>query len=164
VVIAIAGAFAGFLWIVAVLPALVSFALAVVVAAAWSAFLARQGSRPDRGSDTSLRPATHPSSGATMETERAVPFPTVRDREHRPKRDPDPIAIYLMPAGQLTGTRTQVLTQLDELIGVLADLRRTLCRAGSEPVDLPRRTLRLVERRVGSVLPLLVLALVATLA
>jgi hypothetical protein len=53
---------------------------------------------------------------------------------------------YIVPARELSGTRDEVLAQLDELIVGLTGLRELVSLHGSKPLQAPPRKLRLVKR------------------
>jgi hypothetical protein len=52
---------------------------------------------------------------------------------------------YIVPARQLSGTREEVLAQIDELILGLTGLRQLVSLHGPTPADVPRRKLHLVK-------------------
>ena len=52
---------------------------------------------------------------------------------------------YIVPARQLSGTRDEVLTQIDELILGLTGLRQLVSMHGPKPAEAPPRKLRLVK-------------------
>jgi hypothetical protein len=56
-----------------------------------------------------------------------------------------PAACYLVPARQLSGTRDEVLAQIDELILGLTGLRQLVSMHGPKPAEAPRQKLRLVR-------------------
>lgn len=53
---------------------------------------------------------------------------------------------YVVPARQLSGTRAEVLAQIDELILGLTGLRQLVSLHGPTPAEAPRRKLQLVKR------------------
>lgn len=53
--------------------------------------------------------------------------------------------MYIVPARQLSGTREEVLAQIDELILGLTGLRQLVSLHGPRPAEAPRRKLRLVR-------------------
>jgi hypothetical protein len=53
---------------------------------------------------------------------------------------------YILPARRLSGTRDEVLEQIDELIQGLGGLRQLVSLHGPKPADAPKRKLRLVQR------------------
>jgi hypothetical protein len=69
------------------------------------------------------------------------------------KKVPQPPAEhYVIPARQLTGTREEVLAQIDELIVGLTGLRQLISLHGPKPVQTPPRKLRLVRRFLAPLL------------
>jgi hypothetical protein len=52
---------------------------------------------------------------------------------------------YIVPARQLSGTRDEVLAQIDELILGLTGLRQLVSLHGPTPAEAPRQSLRLVK-------------------
>jgi hypothetical protein len=56
-----------------------------------------------------------------------------------------PLDHYIVPARQLSGTRDEVLAQVDELILGLTGLRQLLSMHGPKPAEVPPRKLRLVR-------------------
>jgi hypothetical protein len=52
---------------------------------------------------------------------------------------------YIVPARQLSGTRDEVLAQIDELILGLTGLRQLISLHGPTPAEAPRRKLHLVK-------------------
>ena len=56
-----------------------------------------------------------------------------------------PTEHYIVPARQLSGTREEVLAQIDELILGLTGLRALVSLHGPTPADAPSRKLRLVR-------------------
>ena len=52
---------------------------------------------------------------------------------------------YIVPARQLSGTRDEVLAQIDELILGLTGLRQLVSLHGPTPAEAPRRKLHLVK-------------------
>ena len=56
-----------------------------------------------------------------------------------------PTEHYIVPARQLTGTRDEVLAQIDELIVGLTGLRQLVSMHGPTPAEAPGRKLRLVR-------------------
>lgn len=58
---------------------------------------------------------------------------------------PSPTEHYMVPARQLSGTRDEVLAQLDELIVGLTGLRQLVAMHGPTPAEAPGRKLRLVK-------------------
>ncbi len=67
------------------------------------------------------------------------------DKEHeRP-------AEYILPARRLSGTREEVLAQIDELIQGLVGLRQVVLLRGPLPAAAPSRRLRLVKKAMHAV-------------
>jgi hypothetical protein len=58
---------------------------------------------------------------------------------------PSPAEHYVMPARRLSGTRDEVLAQIDEIMVGLAGLRQLVSLHGPSPSQAPRRRLRLVK-------------------
>lgn len=56
-----------------------------------------------------------------------------------------PAECFIVPARQLSGTRDDVLAQIDELILGLTGLRQLVSMHGPKPVEAPARKLRLVR-------------------
>jgi hypothetical protein len=52
---------------------------------------------------------------------------------------------YILPERRLSGTRDEVLAQIDELILGLRGLRQIVSLHGPTPAEAPRRSLRLVK-------------------
>ena len=61
------------------------------------------------------------------------------------KAPQQPTEHYVVPARQLTGTREEVLAQIDELILGLTGLRQLVSLHGPTPAEMPARKLRLVR-------------------
>jgi hypothetical protein len=61
---------------------------------------------------------------------------------------------YVVPARHLSGTRDEVLEQIDELIQGLIGLRELVSLHGPKPADAPKRTLRLVKRFIHAIFAL----------
>ena len=56
-----------------------------------------------------------------------------------------PTEHYIVPARQLSGTRDEVLAQIDDLIVGLTGLRQLVSMHGPTPAEAPGRKLRLVK-------------------
>jgi hypothetical protein len=61
---------------------------------------------------------------------------------------------YIVPARHLSGTRDEVLEQIDELIQGLIGLRQLVSLHGPKPADAPKRNLRLVKRFINAIFAL----------
>jgi hypothetical protein len=61
---------------------------------------------------------------------------------------------YIVPARHLSGTRDEVLEQIDELIQGLVGLRELVSLHGPKPADAPKRNLRLVKRFIHAIFAL----------
>ena len=61
---------------------------------------------------------------------------------------------YIVPARHLSGTRDEVLEQIDELVQGLIGLRQLVSLHGPKPADAPKRHLRLVKRFIHAIFAL----------
>jgi hypothetical protein len=61
---------------------------------------------------------------------------------------------YIVPARHLSGTRDEVLEQIDELIQGLVGLRQLVSLHGPKPADAPKRNLRPVKRFINAIFAL----------
>jgi hypothetical protein len=61
---------------------------------------------------------------------------------------------YIVPARHFSGTRDEVLQQIDELIRGLIGLRQLVSLHGPRPADAPKRNLRLVKRFINAIFAL----------
>jgi hypothetical protein len=66
----------------------------------------------------------------------------------------EPAEYYIVPARRLSGTRDEVLGQIDELIQGLMGLRELVSLHGPRPAEAPKPRLRLLKRFVSALLML----------
>jgi hypothetical protein len=71
----------------------------------------------------------------------------------REKRS-EPAEYYIVPARSLSGTRDEVLEQIDELIQGLMGLRELVSLHGPKPAEAPKTKLRLLKRFIAALLVL----------